>query len=223
MPPTLKAGEASVWIPVRGVSLGGELTLPEDPAGLVLFAHGSGSSRFSPRNRKVAHELQQAGLGTLLFDLLTESESHSQANIFALDLLADRLLAATEWLVLQPETASLPLGYFGASTGAGAALIAAARAGDRVHAVVSRGGRPDLAGDWLSRVRAPTLLIVGSLDTVVVRLNRLALRHLQCPARMVEVPGATHLFEESGTLEQVSHLACDWFLGHLGSGAGQSG
>ena len=222
MTPTLNAGEPDVWIPVRGARLGGELHLPGGATGLVVFAHGSGSSRLSPRNQQVARSLQNAGLGTLLFDLLTESESETRANVFDLDLLADRLLAATEWLSLRPDTASLQLGYFGASTGAGAALIAAARAGERVHAVVSRGGRPDLAGDWLSRVRAPTLLIVGSLDTVVIRLNRLALRHLQCPARIVEVPGATHLFEELGTLAQVSRLACDWFLDYLGPEGGRS-
>jgi putative phosphoribosyl transferase len=163
----------------------------------------------------VARTLHQAGFGTLLFDLLTEPESQARANVFDLALLAERLLAATEWLRGQPDTEALRLGYFGASTGAGAALIAAAQAGQRVSAVVSRGGRPDLAHEWLRQVQAPTLLIVGGLDTAVLGLNHIALDQLQCPKRLVVVPGATHLFEEPGTIERVSSLASEWFSHYL--------
>lgn len=215
MTTTIRSSERQVQIPAGRTWLPGELTLPEEAIGLVAFAHGSGSSRFSPRNQAVARSLQQAGLGTLLFDLLTEEESQTRANVFDLTLLAERLLAATGWLELQPDTGGLRLGYFGASTGAGAALIAAAQAGQRVSAVVSRGGRPDLARDWLSQVHAPTLLIVGGLDTAVLGLNHMALDQLSCPKRLVVVPGATHLFEEPGTMERVSRLACDWFIHHL--------
>jgi len=198
-----------------GVRLIGDLAVPDEAVGLVAFAHGSGSSRLSPRNRAVAETLQQQGLATLLFDLLTEAESADRANVFDLPLLADRLLAATSWIDREPDLAGLPLGYFGASTGAGAALIAAAQAGRRVGAVVSRGGRPDLAGAWLDRVTAPTLLIVGSLDSLVLELNRTALERLRCPRRLTIVPGATHLFEEPGALDDVCRLAADWFLGHF--------
>jgi putative phosphoribosyl transferase len=212
---TLGASERLVQIPAGRVQLPGELTLPDDAIGLVAFAHGSGSSRFSPRNQAVARSLHQAGLGTLLFDLLTERESQTRANVFDLPLLAERLLAATDWLELQPDAGGLRLGYFGASTGAGAALIAAAKAGKRVSAVVSRGGRPDLAREWLSDVHAPTLLIVGGLDTAVLGLNQMALDQLRCPKRLAVVPGATHLFEEAGAMERVSRLAGDWFSHHL--------
>jgi putative phosphoribosyl transferase len=215
MTTTIRASERQVLIPAGRLLLPGELTLPEEATGLVAFAHGSGSSRLSPRNQEVARSLQQAGLGTLLFDLLTEAESHTRANVFDLPLLAERLLAATDWLGLQLEAAGLRLGYFGASTGAGAALIAAARAGTRISAVVSRGGRPDLARDWLTEVHAPTLLIVGGLDTAVLGLNHIALELLTCPKRLVVVPGATHLFEEPGAMERVSRLACEWFEHHL--------
>lgn len=212
---TTTTGERPVQIPAGHLRLPGELTIPAEALGLVAFAHGSGSSRFSIRNQAVARSLQRAGLGTLLFDLLTEVESQTRANVFDLPLLADRLLAATDWLERQPEAGKLRLGYFGASTGAGAALIAAARAGDRIHAVVSRGGRPDLARDWLPQVHAPTLLIVGSLDSAVLGLNQMALDQLRCRKRLVVVEGASHLFEEPGTMEQVSRLACDWFCHHL--------
>ena len=209
------ASERQVQIPAGRLLLPGELTIPGDAKGLVAFAHGSGSSRFSPRNQAVARSLHEAGLGTLLFDLLTEEEDQTRANVFDLPLLAERLLATTDWLTRQPETGTLSLGYFGASTGAGAALIAAARAGDRIHAVVSRGGRPDLAREWLPQVQAPTLLIVGGQDTAVLGLNQMALDQLRCPKRLVVVPGATHLFEEPGALERVSRLARDWFAHHL--------
>jgi dienelactone hydrolase len=215
MTTTIQAKERQVQIPAGPIRLPGELAVPDPATGLVAFAHGSGSSRFSPRNRSVAHRLHQAGLGTLLFDLLTENESQDRANVFDMDLLAERLLAATRWAVQDPDTRSLRLGYFGASTGAGAALIAAARAPDRIGAVVSRGGRPDLAGEWLPKVQAPTLLIVGGLDTPVVGLNQAALERLGGPKRLAIVPGATHLFEEPGTLEEVSRLASDWFSNYL--------
>lgn len=204
-----------VEIPAGRLILPGELTLPEEPVGLVAFAHGSGSSRFSPRNQQVADTLHQSGLGTLLFDLLSEAESQTRANVFDLSLLAERLIAATIWLGQEPDARDLRLGYFGASTGAGAALIAAAQAGNRIHAVVSRGGRPDLAHEWLPKVLAPTLLIVGGLDTAVLGLNHLALEQLHCEKRLTVVPGATHLFEEPGTLESVSRLARDWFAHYL--------
>jgi dienelactone hydrolase len=181
----------------------------------VLFAHGSGSSRLSPRNTTVAQQLRAAGLGTLLFDLLTEAEAGDRTNVFDIDLLARRLLAATYWLNQQPEAAGLKLGYFGASTGAAAALKAAAASPLEIGAVVSRGGRPDLAGDALPRVRAPTLLLVGSRDPVVLGLNQTALARLTCYARLVVVPGASHLFEEPGTLEEAGRLAAGWFLHHL--------
>jgi putative phosphoribosyl transferase len=215
MTTTIQASERQVRIPAGHVRLPGELILPEHAVGLVAFAHGSGSSRFSPRNRSVAHRLHQAGLGTILFDLLTEEESQDRANVFDMELLAERLLAATHWADRDSATRSLRLGYFGASTGAGAALIAAGRAPHAVHAVVSRGGRPDLAGDWLPKVHAPTLLIVGGLDAAVMGLNEAALERIAGPKRLAVVPGATHLFEEPGTLEEVSRLASDWFSHYL--------
>ncbi len=193
----------------------GTLTVPRGAAAVVVFAHGSGSGRFSPRNRQVARELQQAGLATLLLDLLEECEGNDRANVFDIALLADRLQAAARWLASRSETASLRLGYFGASTGAGAALLAAAQAPESVRAIVSRGGRPDLAGDALSRVTAPTLLIVGGNDDRVLELNRAAYALLKCPRRLEVIAGASHLFPEPGALEEVSRLAREWFLQYL--------
>lgn len=211
---TLQITQLPVEIPAGHLRLPGELSLPVESIGLVLFAHGSGSSRLSPRNQAVARYLQTAGIATLLFDLLTEAESRDRENVFDISLLANRLLAATDWIAREPE-GKVRLGYFGASTGAGAALMAAADAPDRIHAVVSRGGRPDLAGDWLPRVQAPTLLIVGSLDRAVIQLNQEALVRLRCQRHLELVPGASHLFEEPGTLDQVSLLARDWFSHYL--------
>ncbi|MCW3475252.1 dienelactone hydrolase family protein [Limobrevibacterium gyesilva] len=199
----------------------GLLGMPDGtPGGIVLFAHGSGSSRLSPRNNFVARELQQAGLATLLFDLLTEDEAASRACVFDIALLADRLSHAARWAAMAAETSDLPLGYFGASTGAAAALVAAAQAGNVVRAVVSRGGRPDLAGAALPAVAAPTLLIVGGADVDVLALNEAARRRMRCECRLEVVPGATHLFEEPGALDAVVALARAWFLHHL---AGQTG
>jgi putative phosphoribosyl transferase len=196
-----------------GAGLAGRLTVPEQPCGVVLFAHGSGSGRHSPRNRFVASTLNRAGLGTLLFDLLTPAEERDRRNVFDIELLGERLAGATGWLRSRPEAAGLPVGYFGASTGAGAALWAAADAD--VAAVVSRGGRPDLAGHRLRQVRAPTLLIVGGADPVVLELNRTAQAELRCESRLTVVPGATHLFEEPGTLQFAAEAARDWFTSHL--------
>jgi len=210
--------EREVEVPIDGVRLAGTLTLPEDALGVVLFAHGAGSSRFSPRNRFVASELVGAGVGTLLFDLLTEAESDDREKVFDIPLLAGRLIGATEWVRADPESAALPIGYFGASTGAAAALVAAAEQPTGVEAIVSRGGRPDLAGDALGQVCAPTLLIVGGLDDVVIGLNREAYDALRAEKELVVVPGASHLFEEPGTLEEVARLAAGWFRRHLGRG-----
>jgi dienelactone hydrolase len=213
-----------VEISAGGRRLHGTLTLPAAARGVVLFAHGSGSSRHSPRNRRVAEALVHAGLGTLLFDLLTQEEEAAEAYSrhlrFDIDLLAGRLFDATAWLVRQEDTRRLRAGYFGASTGAAAALAAAARVGEQVGAVVSRGGRPDLAGPMLPRVSAPTLLIVGGLDTQALALNEQALTRLRCEKELLIVPGASHLFEEPGTLDQVAALAADWFTRHLGEPAG---
>jgi putative phosphoribosyl transferase len=209
--------ERAVAIAADTVTLPGDLTVPERASGLVLFAHGSGSSRRSPRNRSVAQVLHAAGIGTLLFDLLTEREAEDRRNVFDILLLAERLLAATDWTRATPELERLPLGYFGASTGAAAALAAEARGANPIAAVVSRGGRPDLAAEWLGRVRAPTLLIVGELDEPVLSLNRQAYARLTCPKELVVVPGATHLFEEPGTLEQVAEIAKTWFVRHFGA------
>lgn len=198
-----------------GVHLAGQLTVPENPAGMVVFAHGSGSSRHSPRNRFVAQVLNRAGLGTLLFDLLTRDEEFDRANIFDIELLAGRLGLVTSWLRDQPSVGELQIGYFGASTGAGAALLAASDPDADVAAVVSRGGRPDLAGRRLEQVRAPTLLIVGGEDHAVLDLNRRAQALLRCENRLAVVPGATHLFEEPGTLATVADLARDWLHDHL--------
>ncbi|WP_107966834.1 dienelactone hydrolase family protein [Sphingomonas oleivorans] len=205
----------AIDVEIPPFDLAGTLTLPTRGSGIVLFAHGSGSGRFSPRNRHVARGLQTAGLGTLLFDLLTEPESMIRANVFDIALLADRLLAATYYIRTRDDTAAARIGYFGASTGAGAALVAAARGQDDVSAVVSRGGRPDLAGGSLPKVRAATLLIVGSLDHGVIELNEEAYAKLGCEKRLEIVPGAGHLFEEPGTLDQVIYLARDWFAEHL--------
>jgi dienelactone hydrolase len=208
-----------VVIPADGVSLSGDLTLPQDAPGVVVFAHGSGSGRFSPRNRAVAEALARAGLGTLLMDLLTEHEEavdlRTRRLRFDTGLLGRRVVATVDWLASAPSTRHLPVGCFGASTGAAAALIAAAERPARVGAVVSRGGRPDLAGEALRHVRAPTLLIVGGNDPEVLRLNEEALAALPGEARLEVLPGAGHLFEQPGELERVSLLARDWFLRHL--------
>ncbi len=212
-----------VQIDLPDASLSGDLAMPAQPKGLVLFAHGSGSSRFSSRNRAVARHLQEAGLATLLFDLLTEDEEAIDARTaqlrFDIPLLADRLVGALDWLTSQPALTGLGVGLFGASTGAAAALIAAARRSGQVGAVVSRGGRPDLAGAALAQVRASTLLIVGGADRVVLDLNRQALLQLGCAKALEIVPDATHLFEEPGALEQVAELACRWFQQHLPHGS----
>lgn len=207
--------DADVEIPFATLSLRGRLTIPTSPHGVVLFAHGSGSSHLSPRNLSVAKVLQAVGLGTLLFDLLSPDEADSRTNVFDIELLAARLQGATEWLRARPEAAGLPIGYFGASTGAAAALVAAAQHPEGVAAVVSRGGRPDLAGDWLPKVEAPTLLIVGGHDHPVIDLNRDAQRRLRCVNLLEIVSGATHLFEEPGTLAQAARLAQSWFINHL--------
>ncbi len=204
-----------VSIPVSGVVLEGELGVPGEASGIVVFAHGSGSSRHSPRNRFVADRLHGAGLGTLLFDLLTREEEGERANVFDVALLGRRLYTATSWLRRQPDTAGLPVGYFGASTGAAAALWAAAEVEPPVAAVVSRGGRPDLAADRLAFVTAPTLLIVGGMDSAVLRLNREAARLLAGEHHVAVVPGATHLFEERGALDEVARLASEWFSEHF--------
>ena len=209
--------DREVRVQVGGVVVGGHLTVPDGARGLVIFAHGSGSSRHSPRNQYVAGVLNRAGLGTLLFDLLTPEEEADRRNVFDVELLARRLGDVTAWVRAEPALADLRLGYFGASTGAGAALWAAAAPDSGVLAVVSRGGRPDLAAQHLSAVRAPTLLIVGGADDVVLELNQGAQRLLRCESRLAVVPGATHLFEEPGTLESAAALARDWFLARLGS------
>jgi len=201
------------------VTLTGDLVVPEGASGVVLFAHGSGSSRLSPRNRSVARGLSERGLATLLIDLLTAEEERVDVETahlrFDIGLLADRLAGAKEWLAKQPETRDLRIGYFGASTGAAAALVAAALHPESIGAVVSRGGRPDLAGKLLPRVQAPTLLIVGGDDRPVIEMNRDAFAQLTCKKRLEIVPGATHLFEEPGALEAVARLAGDWLLQHL--------
>jgi nucleotide-binding universal stress UspA family protein/dienelactone hydrolase len=204
-----------VTIAAGSHTIQGLWTRPEGARGVVLFAHGSGSSRFSPRNRSVAKVLNKAGFATLLMDLLDESEAEDRRNVFDAELLADRLLAAADWLETQPEVAELPIGLFGASTGSAAALVAAARHPDRFAAVVSRGGRPDLAWDNLPNVSLPTLLIVGSADTAVMNANRDALEQIHCPKQLVEIPGACHLFSEPGALEEVGRQAVAWFAEYL--------
>ncbi len=207
--------DEDVEIQTGSVRLAGHLTLHAHPLGVVVFAHGSGSSRHSPRNRYVAGVLEQAGIGTLLFDLLTAGEELDRANVFDIPLLARRLLEVTRWLQGRADCASLPVGYFGASTGAGAALWAAAEPDARITAVVSRGGRPDLAAPRLAQVTAPTLLIVGERDEVVLALNRDAQSRLTCESSLVIIPGATHLFEEPGTLLAAAEAARDWFTRHF--------
>lgn len=215
-----KRHEASIReIHILPFGLGGSVQLPSRASGLVLFAHGSGSSRFSPRNSAVAATLNGAGFGTVLLDLLTEEEESNRRNVFDISLLADRLVAAIDWIGRDPELAKLPLGLFGASTGAAAAIVAASRFGKRVGAVVSRGGRPDLAGAALQLVRAPTLLIVGGNDDLVIELNKQALAELRAPKALRIVPSATHLFPEPGALEAVSKFAIEWFSAHLRNGA----
>jgi putative phosphoribosyl transferase len=207
---------SEVLIHTGKVTLQGSLTLPENPVGLVIFAHGSGSSRHSPRNIRVAQTLNRRGISTLLTDMLTTQEDLVYENRFDMHLLAERLMSITTWCRMNvPDSENI--GYFGASTGAAAALIAAAQSNVPVSAVVSRGGRPDLAKAFLSRVNCPVLLIVGSLDTDVLRLNRESYRMLRDNRRLEIIPGATHLFEEPGTLEQVADIAADWFTQHLAS------
>jgi putative phosphoribosyl transferase len=197
------------------VALDGVFGLPTDPRGVVVFAHGSGSGRLSPRNTFVARHLQQAGLATVLLDLLTEEEADDRRQVFDIDLLADRLLLAKHWVETAERTRGLPIGYFGASTGAGAALQAAAREPSNLKAIVSRGGRPDLAEPYLPSVTAPTLLIVGGYDESVIEMNQAAYDLLICEKNLIVVPGATHLFEEPGTLEQVAEQAARWFARYL--------
>jgi dienelactone hydrolase len=213
--------ERQVELPVEGGVIRGDLVLPETPRGLVIFAHGSGSSRLSPRNRKVAGALQDAGFATLLMDLLTEAEEQEDrftaTHRFDIEMLAERVVAALDWAFLDAATAGLPLGLFGASTGAAAALVAAARRPGVVRAVVSRGGRPDLAEAYLEDVRAPTLLIVGEKDALVLELNRQAATRLAAPSEIAIVPRAGHLFEEPGALDEVCRLAVRWFDRHLTS------
>lgn len=214
---------AAEWVQILdgSVRLDGDLYVPDRAAGLVIFAHGSGSSRFSPRNRQVAHALEGAGFGALLLDLLTSEEEAADLRTgwfrFDIERLGRRVVAATDWAAATPRLANLPVGYFGASTGAAAALVAAAERPDRCAAVVSRGGRPDLAGDALPRVTASTLLIVGGADEPVVALNEEAMRQMRSPVQLEIIPGATHLFEEPGALDHVARLAIDWFRRHLRS------
>jgi putative phosphoribosyl transferase len=209
-----------VRIPAGGVRLEGNLTIVDGATALVLFVHGSGSSRHSPRNQFVARTLNNAGLGTLLFDLLTPEEEAIDARTaelrFNIKLLAERLVHATNWAKQQHQTRNLRIGYFGSSTGGGAALVAAAEGPQDVGAVVSRGGRPDLAGEALPKVQAPTLLIVGEDDDIVIELNEQARDRMRCEVKLEIVPGATHLFEEPGALERVAQLASDWFVNHIG-------
>jgi len=207
--------DPEVLVPASGVSLPGSLAVPSDAIGIVIFAHGSGSSRRSPRNRHVASELNDRGIATLLLDLLTPDEEPDRRHVFDMDLLAGRLAAATAWVREHASTRGLPVGYFGASTGAGAALVAAAEPGAGIAAIVSRGGRPDLAGAKLPAVTAPTLLIVGGADDEVLTVNRMAQARMRCPNRLEIVAGATHLFEEPGALDSVAALAGAWFSDHL--------
>jgi dienelactone hydrolase len=217
----LRSHQLRVQIPVDGTLIEGDLSVPEEIHGGIIFAHGSGSSRTSPRNRYVAEVLQSAGFATLLLDLLTEDEElldrHTARLRFNIPFLAKRLSRSTEWLREQQQFQTMRTGYFGASTGAAAALVAAAHTGNQISAVVSRGGRPDLAGEALRSVKAPTLLIVGADDQVVLDLNYDAISQLECEKNMEIVPGASHLFEEPGALEQVTRLARDWFDRYLGS------
>ena len=209
-----------VQIPAGRAVLSGNLTIPENAIALVLFAHGSGSSRLSPRNQFVAHTINRAGFGTLLFDLLTPEEEaldiYTREHRFNIGLLTERLVHATKWSRQQEETRDLRIGYFGSSTGGTAALVAAAELPQDIAAVVSRGGRPDLADDALPKVQAPTLLIVGGNDDIVIELNEMARDQIRCEVKLEIIPDATHLFEEPGALEQVAKLASDWFVAHIG-------
>jgi dienelactone hydrolase len=207
--------EKFIRIPVDSVTLEGNLVIPRSAKGIVLFSHGSGSSRLSPRNNFVAEVLQKAGLATLLFDLLTEEEDEIYETRFNIPLLTERLKATTHWLVQQKDLNSLKIGFFGSSTGAASALEAAATLGDKIKAVVSRGGRPDLAMDTLPQVKASTLLIVGGHDDEVIEMNETAFKKMECEKKLEIVPGATHLFEEPGTLEEVARLASVWFQKYL--------
>ena len=209
------AAERVVQVESGPARLEGMLGIPEGAHGVVLFAHGSGSGRFSPRNQFVARVLREGGIGTLLMDLLEEWESEDRGKVFDINLLAERLLSATDWLQADPEAKDLAIGYFGASTGAAAALQAAAKLGDPIKAIVSRGGRPDLAMEYLPKVTAPTLLIVGGEDWPVIPLNREAYELLAGPKELAIVPGAGHLFEEPGALEEVARLAREWFARYL--------
>ncbi len=226
MEPTRMTPEQEVTIETGGVQLMGALGVPEGARGVVLFAHGSGSSRFSVRNRFVASELQAEGLATLLMDLLTPPEEQidqvTRELRFDIPMLAQRLTGAVDWLGAQPQTDGLPIGCFGASTGAAAAMIAAANRPERVAAVVSRGGRPDLASEALKRVQAPTLLLVGQYDPIVIRLNQQAMDEMPCEKELTIIPGATHLFEEPGTLEQVAEFAAAWFRAWFSKGRRKS-
>ena len=221
-PPRAGVRERSIQIQVGHADLVGDLAVPEHATGLVIFAHGSGSSRLSPRNRYVAGILNGSGLATLLVDLLTIQEEHVDVQTrefrFNIGLLAERLIGLTEWQTAHPDVSALALGYFGASTGSAAALIAAAARPERVRALVSRGGRPDLAASSLPRVQSPTLFIVGGDDAPVIELNQQAFDVLQCDKKLEIVPGATHLFEEPGALESVAHLAADWYREHICNG-----
>jgi dienelactone hydrolase len=220
---TATARSRAEQIPSGQILLEGELLVPDDASGVVLFAHGSGSSRHSRRNQFVARTIREAGVGTLLFDLLTQEEEAVDTRTrhlrFDIGLLAERLVDATKWINQGSDTSHLRVGYFGASTGAGAALVAAAAVGEEIGGVVSRGGRPDLAGDALTKVESPTLLIVGDLDTPVIRMNEDAYRQLRCEKELKIISGATHLFEEPGTLEEVARLAAGWFQRHLAAHA----
>ena len=218
MPRTEQGVQRAVTIPAGSVRLDGILSLPQGAKGIVLFAHGSGSGRFSPRNQHVAGMLVDAGLATLLLDLLTEVEAADRAKVFDIALLAERLRLSARWAAAEPTTAGLSMGYFGASTGAAAALVAATDC-PRVSAIVSRGGRPDLAGDALEQVDVPTLLIVGGWDQAVIPLNQSALRRLRCDKALIIVPGATHLFEEPGKLDEVAAHAVAWFERYLSGSA----
>lgn len=211
--------ERSLVIPCGSIELNGNLSIPNDSRAMVLFVHGSGSSRFSKRNQYVAEILNQAGLATLLFDLLTPQEEEVDNDTrefrFNIEFLASRLIAVTNWILNQPVTRGLLVGYFGASTGGGAALVAAAKESELIKAVVSRGGRPDLAGEILRQVKAPTLLMVGGHDEIVIEMNQKAMLKMHCKVKLEIIPGATHLFEEPGTLDEVARLAKTWFLQYL--------
>ena len=212
---TIAAADGPRTVTIGDKNLEGFLRLPEKVTGLVIFAHGAGSSRLSPRNNYVADTFMSRDLATLLFDLLSETEARDRANVFDIELLAGRVVEALDWVSAQAELKALPAGIFGASTGAAAALVAAANAPRAVSAVVSRGGRPDLAGEALGEVRCPTLLIVGGDDLTVLDLNRSALRALTCEKQLTVIPGATHLFDEPGTLEQAADAAASWFSAHF--------